>query len=73
MDFGLTATLVLLAAAVTVSAIAIVMDRRPYVPGRLWAVPYKMVLFIGVLAVVVLAAHLVSILTGAPLRGRLNP
>ena len=49
------------------------MDKRPYVPGRVWAVPYKMILFIGVLAVVILAAHLLSLLTGAPLRGRLHP
>lgn len=73
MELGLAGTLALLAGAVAVSGFAIAMDRRPYVPGRIWAVPYKMILFVGVFAAIVLAAHLVTVLTGVPLRGRLTP
>ena len=73
MELGLAGTLALLATAFAICGFAVVMDRRPYVPGRIWTVPYKMILFLGVFAAVVLAAHLVTVLTGVPLRGRLTP
>lgn len=59
-----------LAAAVLVVALAAWFERKPYQPGRLWAVPWRAVMALGLLAVLVLGAHLISLLSGHPLAGR---
>lgn len=66
----LTATLVALAVAVVLCGVAIVLDRRPYVPGRIWRFPSRLVMAVSLLAILALAAHLVSLLTGRPFSGR---
>jgi hypothetical protein len=42
------------------------------VPGRVWRVPWRAVGFVAIVAAVVLAAHLVTLVTGTPFRGRLG-
>ena len=55
-----------------VAAGALWLDNRPYVPGRVWRVPWRGIGFLAVVAAVVLAAHLVSLLTGTPFAGRMG-
>jgi O-antigen/teichoic acid export membrane protein len=56
--------------AVLVVALAAWRERKPYQPGRLWVIPWRAVMALGLLAVLVLGAHLVSLLSGHPLAGR---
>ncbi len=67
----LTATLVALAVAGGLCGLAILLDRRPYEPGRPWRFPAKLMLAVSLVAVLALAAHVVSLLTGRPFTGRL--
>ena len=64
------ATGVVLAVAVTVFGVCAVMARRPYEPGRIWRVPYTALMWLSVLVAVLMLAHLVTLLTGTPLRSR---
>lgn len=58
--------------AAVVAAVALWLDNRPYVPGRVWRVPWRGIGFLAVVAAVVLGAHLVSLLTGTPFVGRMG-
>ncbi|MBM3490495.1 MAG: hypothetical protein FJX68_08590 [Alphaproteobacteria bacterium] len=40
--------------------------RRPYEPGRLPLLPMGLVQFVGLLGVVLMLAHLATLLTGTP-------
>ena len=46
------------------------MSRRPYEPGRLPLIPYAAVQFIGVVVILLMLAHLITIWTGTPFVGR---
>lgn len=63
-------TLIGLGIALTVVILAIIKERAPYQPGRLWVVPWRWLLAFALLAVLVLSAHLISELSGHPLTGR---
>jgi hypothetical protein len=67
---SLELTLGLLFAALVVAALANWRERRPRVIGRPPLVPYTAVQVIAVLVIILMLAHLVSLLTGQPLRGR---
>ncbi|MEZ5670816.1 MAG: hypothetical protein R3F55_25955 [Alphaproteobacteria bacterium] len=41
-------------------------------PGRAWRVPYRAIGFVAIVAAFVLAAHLISLLTGHPFVGRMG-
>jgi hypothetical protein len=56
---GLSETSVALAGCVLVLAVAIVLDRRPYRPGKLNYIP---LMIIALAAVLVLGRHLVTLL-----------
>ena len=66
-------TLALLAAGLALAAISRWYEVRPRELGRPRLFPSTLVLAVGVLLTVVAAAHLVSLLTGTPLRGRFTP
>ena len=66
----MTPTLILLFAAAAVFGASVYGDGRPYVPGRLWKVPFKALMFVSVLVAVVMLAHVVTLVTGTPLRSR---
>ena len=68
MSLGLT--LVVLLAALATAAYANWRERQPRDLGRPPLVPYTAIQLIAVLAVIVMLAHLVSLLTGQPLKGR---
>jgi uncharacterized membrane protein YidH (DUF202 family) len=66
-------TLALLALGVALAAIARWHEVRPRELGQPRLFPSTLVLAVGVILTVVAAAHLVSLLTGTPLRGRFMP
>ena len=69
---SLGVTLVILVAAAIVFALATYKARQPYEPGRPPFVPYLVVQFVAVLAIILMAGHLVTLLTGKPFTGRLG-
>jgi len=70
---SLTVTLLLLAATLSIIAFANWQERRKRPLGKTPLVSYPALQMLGILFVVLLLAHLVSLLTGQPLRGRRMP
>ena len=70
---GLGWTLALLAIGLTLAGLGRWQEARPRDLGDLRLVPTTAILAVGVLLVVLTAAHLVSLATGIPLRGRYGP
>lgn len=66
---SMTTTLAAMGIALAVLALAVWGDRRPYEPGRPWR-PWKLLMALGLTALLVLAGHLVTLLSGTPFRGR---
>lgn len=66
-------TLALLALGLGLVAVARWCESRPRELGEIRLFPTTIVLAIGVTAAVVAAAHLVSLLTGQPLKSRYMP
>ena len=71
MELDLIPTIAVLVAALGALGLAIWRQRRAR-PGHPPLVPWGGVQFLAVLAAVLMAAHLVSLLTGSPLAGRLG-
>jgi hypothetical protein len=67
---SLELTLAVLFTALVVAALANWRERRPRELGRPPLVPYTAIQVVAVLVVILMLAHLVSLLTGQPLRGR---
>jgi hypothetical protein len=63
-------TLALLCAGIALSAFCRWYERRPRELGEVPLLPSTLLLALGVLMTVVAAAHLVTLLTGVPLKGR---
>ncbi len=70
---SLVVTLTLLSAAVALVVFANWRERRKRPLGETSLVSYPVLQMIGIVLAVLLIAHLVSILTGEPLRGRRMP
>ena len=71
MSLNLTLTILIIAFIITV--VANLMSRRPTTPGRIWYPPYHGIQFIGILVILMMCAHLITLLTGKPFAGRLGP
>jgi hypothetical protein len=69
---AMTGTIAALAGAFVVLALAVWGDRRPYRPGRPWR-PWTVLMALALTAVLVLAGHLISLVTGTPFHGRSGP
>ena len=67
---SLTVTLTLLAMGIAVFAGANFMSRRPVVPGNPSLIPWTALQFVGLVVVILMLAHLVTLLSGTPLEGR---
>ena len=65
-------TLALLAIGLSLAALARWQESRPRALGEVRLFPVLPVMAVGVLLSVLAAAHLVSLLTGSPLKGRLG-
>lgn len=72
MSLSLAPTLVLLVVAVVAWGLAYLEGRRPVEVRRARWVPYTGMQFVAAVAFIVMLAHLVSLLTGQPLEGRLS-
>ena len=68
MDMTTTLTIMGIAAAVT--AFCNYMSRRPYEPGKLPWIPYNGLQFIGLIVIFLMAAHVITLVTGKPFTGR---
>jgi len=67
---GLGITLAILAAALAVAVLANWRERRPGAPGNPPLVSTTAVQMIAVVVAILMLAHLVSLLTGTPLKSR---
>ncbi|MDH3235981.1 MAG: hypothetical protein OEQ29_20855 [Alphaproteobacteria bacterium] len=67
---SLIPTLIVLAICVAILGIAQIRERRRYEPGRISLIPWVPLQFLAMMGVIVMLAHLVSLLTGEPLVGR---
>ncbi len=57
-------------AALIIGGFSVYKDRQPYVPGKVWYIPYRALLLLSVLAIILAAAHLITLYTGYTLPGR---
>jgi hypothetical protein len=69
---SLTWTLALLVAGLSLAALARWQETRPRRVGEVRLFPVLPVMAVGVILSVFAAAHLVSLMTGSPLKGRLG-
>jgi hypothetical protein len=67
---SLAPTLAVLLAALAIAALANWRERRPRDLGRPPLVPYTAIQMIAVLVIILMLAHVVSLLTGQTLKGR---
>lgn len=67
---GLEATLVAMCATVGILGLALWGVRRPYVPGRVWRMPWHAVMALALVLLLGLVAHVISLVTGQPLKPR---
>lgn len=68
---SLELTIACLLAALLIAGVANWRERRPRDLGRPSLAPYSAIQVLAVLVVILMLAHLVSLLTGQPLEGRL--
>jgi len=69
---NLTVTTTILVIALVITGGANYFSRRPTHPDRIWPIPYNGIQFIGILVIVVMLAHLVTLLSGKPFAGRMG-
>lgn len=69
---SLAVTISILVAALVVGALANYKTRQPVELGETRWIPYLGVQFVAILVVILMAAHLVTLLTGVPLVGRFS-
>ena len=72
MSLSLNVTVIVLVAAVIAFGLANHHSRTPIERRRLSGIPYGMIQFVALVAAVLMLAHLVTLLTGQPLKGRLD-
>jgi len=68
---SLTLTLIILGVCLAFLGIAQLRERRRYEPGRISLIPWLPLQFLAMFGVIIMLAHLVTLLTGEPLVGRL--
>ena len=68
----LTVTLIVLGVAVVLAAFSNYKARQPYEPGVVRWIPYTGLQYVAILVIVLMLAHLVTLLTGTPLVGRFS-
>ena len=67
---GMTATLLLLLAALVTGGFCVWYERRPKEIGVVRMFPSTMILALAVIVVILALAHMVTLLTGVPFKGR---
>ncbi|MEP3114476.1 hypothetical protein [Nisaea sp.] len=72
MSMDLFTTLIALGAAALLFAFSYWQDKREREPGQVTLIPYTMIQILAVVTCLVLLAHLVTLISGTPFRGRLG-
>ena len=72
MSLSLNVTVIVLVVAFVAFGLANYMSRTPIERRRMSGLPYGMIQFVAVVAAVLMLAHLVTLITGEPLKGRLD-
>lgn len=72
MPMGMTPTLTVIAICFAVGLWAWWQDRKPYEPGRMPLISPIVLLYVCLIIIVVMAAHVVELYTGVPLKGRFS-
>ena len=67
---NLFTTLAVLAGAALLFAFAWWQDKRERTPGQVSLIPYTMIQIFAVVTCLVMLAHLVTLISGAPFKGR---
>jgi hypothetical protein len=67
---SLPVTLALFVAAMILFIVASILARRPTMPGQVRLIPLGLLQFIGLLIMLVMGAHLLSLMMGQPLTSR---
>lgn len=67
---SLTATLIILGICIAVLVAGQIRERRRYEPGRVGLIPWVPLQFLALLGVMLMLAHVISLLTGEPFVGR---
>ncbi len=67
---SLSLTLIILTVCLAVLGIGQIRERRRYEPGRISLIPWVPLQFLAMMGVILMLAHLVSLVTGEPLVGR---
>jgi hypothetical protein len=70
LELSLDLTISILIVALLIAGLANWRERRPRPIGQPSLVPYTAIQILAVLVIILMLAHLVSLLTGHPLRGR---
>ena len=70
---SLIPTLLILIAALLITAFANWRERRPRPLGKAPLISYPALQMIGLVVAILMVAHLIGLLTGQPLRGRRMP
>jgi hypothetical protein len=65
-------TLTAMVASLGVLGFTNYMSRKPHQAGSTWMVPYHAIQFLALVALLLMLAHLISLLTGQPFTGRLG-
>ncbi|GAB4141340.1 MAG: hypothetical protein Tsb0016_08890 [Sphingomonadales bacterium] len=68
----MTTTLIIMAVAAMVLTLTIILERRGWSQARVRLVPLAPVQFLAVLVLLVMAGHVISLVTGTPFEGRLG-
>ena len=69
---GMVPTLIIMATGLVVGLWALWQDRKPYEPGNLPLVSPIVILYVCLVIEVLMAAHMVELITGTPLKGRFS-
>ena len=67
---GLGVTIAILLVALIATVLANILSRRPLELGKVRLTPHLAIQFVGILLVLLMAAHLITLLTGKPFAGR---
>jgi hypothetical protein len=68
MSLEVTIAIFILAASATL--ISVIGARRPRELGRIWTPPWHLIQFIGILTMMLMAAHMITLISGQPFTGR---
>ncbi len=66
----LRVTIIIMALAAGAAGWSVWRGRQPYIPGSPPLIPYGAVLFVSMVVVILMAGHLITLLSGQPFSGR---